>query len=71
MSVYYKKMRNKILLICGNFYIELIKRDIDNDTNKCVVYSYTQDPLITIPTRITNSSSITALDNSFYKYFRC
>ena len=59
-------MNNKILYVCGDFNINLIKGDIHNATKNFIdtMYSRGLFPLISKPSRITEFS-ITLIDNIF------
>ena len=50
-----QKMNGKKVFICGDFNIDLIKSDVNVDTNNFLnlVYNHCQYPLISLPTRIT------------------
>ena len=65
-TTFLQKLGNKRVFICGDFNIDLIKSQQNNDTNNFLdmIYSYGQHPLITLPTRITNKSS-SAIDHIF------
>ena len=58
--------RNKTVYICGDFNVDLLQHDKNNDTNNFIdhLYSFGLHPLITRPTRITSHSK-TLIDNIF------
>jgi len=59
-------MQNKIVYLCGDYNIDLLKCDMHDDSNDFIdmLYSKGLYPLITKPTRISTSTS-TLIDNIF------
>ena len=65
-NTFLEKIKDKKVFICGDFNIDIMKSEVDYDTNKFLdlVFSFGQYPLIVKPTRITSKSS-TTIDNIY------